>query len=232
MGKGFNGIVLKAFGADDYRFTVTSTQRVSDKYLRIGFTGGGLLAAHPVHPTQWVRIWFAEDNGNLVQRGYTLVDPNPEADTFDIEFALHGGPASRWAENAAVGDILDATVMGSKFAVPEPIPSEFVIFGDSASLPAINSLLDAIGETPARVWLEWQHESEQSLPVRVGPKTEVTWVERVNYGQLLRQAADSVSCASDAFGWAACDAATTRAIGKSLKGKLPKGNVAVRGYWR
>ena len=232
MGKGFNGIVLKALGADDYRLTVTSVTEVTEKYLRIGFTGGGLLAAHPVHPTQWIRIWFAEDSGDLVQRGYTLVDPDPANDSFDIEFALHGGPASRWAEKASVGDTLDATVMGSKFQVPQPVPSEFVIFGDSASLPAINSLLDAIGETPARVWLEWQEESEQSLPVRTGPKTEVTWVERVNYGQLLRQAADSVDCASDGFGWAACDAATTRAVTKSLKSKLPKHNVAGRGYWR
>ncbi|NKY89554.1 siderophore-interacting protein [Nocardia veterana] len=232
MGKGINGVILKALRADDYRLTVTSVGRVSEKYLRLGFSGGGLLADHPVHPTQWIRIWFPDDNGNLQQRGYTLVDPDPARDSFDIEFALHGGPASRWAENASVGDVVDATVMGSKFAIPEPMPSEFVIFGDSASLPAINSLLDAIGETPARVWLEWQEESEQELPVRTGPKTEVTWVQRVNYGQLLRQAAESVSCAPDAFGWAACDAATTRAITKSLKTKLPKHNIATRGYWR
>ncbi|WP_030513381.1 siderophore-interacting protein [Nocardia sp. NRRL WC-3656] len=232
MGKGINGVILKALRADDYRLTVTSVRQIGDKYLRLGFTGGGLLADHPVHPTQWIRIWFPDDNGDLQQRGYTLVDPDPGNDAFDIEFALHGGPASQWAARARVGDEIDATVMGSKFAVPEPVPSEFLIFGDSASLPAINSLLDAIGETPARVWLEWQEESEQSLPVRTGPKTEVTWVQRVNYGQLLRQAADSVTCSPDAFGWAACDAATTRAITKSLKAKLPKHNIAARGYWR
>ncbi|MBF6144820.1 siderophore-interacting protein [Nocardia nova] len=232
MGKGINGVILKALRADDYRLTVTSVRQIGDKYLRLGFTGGGLLADHPVHPTQWIRIWFPDDNGDLQQRGYTLVDPDPGNDAFDIEFALHGGPASQWAARARVGDEIDATVMGSKFAVPEPVPSEFLIFGDSASLPAINSLLDAIGETPARVWLEWQEESEQSLPVRTGPKTAVTWVQRVNYGQLLRQAADSVTCSPDAFGWAACDAATTRAITKSLKAKLPKHNIAARGYWR
>ncbi|WP_024800444.1 siderophore-interacting protein [Nocardia sp. BMG51109] len=232
MGKGINGFVLKALRADDYRLTVTSSDRISDNYLRLGFTGGGLLADHPVHPTQWIRMWFPDDNGSLLQRGYTLVDPDPGNDTFDIEFALHGGPASRWADGASIGDVIDATVMGSKFAVPQPVPPEFVIFGDTASLPAINSLLDAIGETPARVWLEWQYDSDRTLPVRSGPKTEVTWVERVNYGQLLRQAAESLTCAPDAFGWAACDAATTRAIVKSLKTTLPKQNIAARAYWR
>ncbi|WP_280383446.1 siderophore-interacting protein [Nocardia wallacei] len=232
MGKGFNGFVLKALRADDYRLTVTSTDRISDKYLRLGFSGGGLLTDHPVHPTQWIRMWFPDGNGSLQQRGYTLVDPDPARDVFDIEFALHGGPASLWAERAAAGDVIDATVMGSKFAVPEPVPSEFVIFGDTASLPAINSLLDAIGETPARIWLEWQYESDRTLPVRSGPETEVTWVERVNYGQLLRQAAETVTCAPDGFGWAACDAATTRAIVKTLRTKLPKQNIAARAYWR
>ena len=37
-------------------------------------------------------MWFA-DGDKLHQRGYTLVDPNPEADTVDIEFALHDGVA-------------------------------------------------------------------------------------------------------------------------------------------
>jgi len=66
-----------------------------------------------------------------------------------------------------------------------------VVFGDTASLPAINSLLEAIGEIPARVWLEWQHDSDRSLPVRSGPNTEITWLERINYGQLLRQEAEA-----------------------------------------
>ncbi|WP_040818486.1 siderophore-interacting protein [Nocardia jiangxiensis] len=232
MGKGFNGFVLKALRADDYRLTVTATRQISDHYLRLSFTGGGLPAGHPVHPTQWIRIWFPDGGENLVQRGYTLVDPDPSRDTFDIEFALHAGPASQWARAAAVGDVIDATVMGSKFTVPQPIPPEFVVFGDTASLPAINSLLDAIGERPARVWLEWQHESDRELPVRTGPKTEVTWVERDGGGQSLRQAAESLTCAPDAFGWAACDAATTRSIVRSLKSRLPKDNIAGRAYWR
>ena len=45
-------------------------------------------------------MWFA-DGDKLHQRGYTLVDPNPEADTVDIEFALHDGVASRWAQDGA-----------------------------------------------------------------------------------------------------------------------------------
>ena len=86
----------------------------------------------------------------LNQRGYTLVDPNPEADTVDIEFELHDGVAPRWAQDARPGDTNEVTVMGSNFTLPERAPKGHVIVGDTASLPAINSLLTAIGNTPAR----------------------------------------------------------------------------------
>ena len=234
MGKGINGLVLKAMRADDYRLTVTSTAVISDKYVRIGFAADGLLDEHHVHPTQWIRIWFADDHGKEQQRGYTLVDPDPSRDSFDIEFALHGGPASRWAEHAQIGDVLEATVMGSKFALPETTPSEYLIFGDTASLPAINSLLDAIGDVPARVWLEWQFDSDATLPVRNRPTTTLTWLERKNFGQLLRQQAETIEVSPDAFAWVACDGATTRSIVKTLKTQhdLPKHNIKAQAYWR
>ncbi|MFI6171704.1 siderophore-interacting protein [Nocardia sp. NPDC051052] len=233
MGRGFEGLILKAWRAEDYRLTVTSTETVTDKFVRLGFAAGGLLADHPVHPTQWVRLWIP--NGDKEhQRGYTLVDPDPAADRFWIEFAIHNGPAAEWARNATVGAEIDASVLGSDFQLPEEMPSEFIVFGDTASLPAINSLLDAIGDTPARVWLEWQYESDTTLPVRNKPHHQVTWVQRIDNGRLLREQAHEISCAKDAYGWVACDGHTTRSIVKALKTThgLPKTAVKSRAYWK
>ncbi|MGW4770228.1 siderophore-interacting protein [Nocardia sp. NPDC004278] len=233
MGRGFEGLMLKAWRAEDYRLTVTSTEYISDKYLRLGFQAGGLLADHPVHPTQWVRLWIP--NGEREhQRGYTLVDPDPAGDRFSIEFAVHHGPASVWAQNAAVGDEIDVSVQGSDFQLPDPLPSEFVIFGDTASLPAINSLLDAIGDIPARVWLEWQYESDTGLPVRNKPHHRVTWVQRVDDGRLLREQAQEMDCPKDTYAWVACDGHTTRSIVKALKTThgLPKTSIKSRAYWK
>ncbi|MGX1775212.1 siderophore-interacting protein [Nocardia brasiliensis] len=235
MGKGANGLILKAWRADDYRFRVTSTESITDKYQRIGFTAGGLLANHPVHPTQWVRLWIPDaESDKLHQRGYTLVDQDPENDHFYIEFALHSGPASAWAQRAAVGDEIEACVLGSNFRLPEATPSEYIVFGDTASLPAINSLLDAIGDTPARVWLEWQFESDTTLPVRNKPHHQVTWVQRIDDGRLLREQAHEMSCANDAFGWVTCDGHTTRSIVKTLKTnhQLPKTAIKSQAYWK
>ncbi|MBX6390788.1 MAG: siderophore-interacting protein [Frankia sp.] len=234
MSKGFNGLVLKAFGASDYRLTVTASREITDHYLRLSFSGGGLLADHPVHPTQWIRLWVPDGPGVLRQRGYTLVDPDAEKDTFDIEFALHDGPATRWARQAQPGTEIEAAVLGSKFNVPDPMPAEFVMFGDTASLPAINSLLDAIGDTPARVWLEWQHESDKDIPVRVTDRTTLTWVERVNDGQLLREAAEQLTCPPGAFAWVACDGRTTRAVAQTFRTRhgLPRQSIKAQAYWK
>ncbi|MFC6009734.1 siderophore-interacting protein [Nocardia lasii] len=235
MGKGLNGLITKAWGGQDYRLSVTSNEQVTDKFVRIGFTAGGLLADHPVHPTQWIRLWIPDaESDKLHHRGYTLVDQNPEADTFSIDFALHNGPAADWARRAKPGDPLDATVLGSDFQLPEQTPSEYVAFGDTASLPAINSLLDAIGDTPARVWLEWQYESDRTIPVNNKPHHEITWVQRVDDGRLLREVAQEITLVPDTFAWVTCDGHTTRSIVKALKTQheLPKTSIKAQAYWK
>ncbi|MGV0795197.1 siderophore-interacting protein [Mycolicibacterium sp. XJ1819] len=229
--RGFQGAVLKLLRAGDYRLTVTGRREISPHYLRLNFDAGGMLADRPLHPTMWVRMWFA-DGDKQHQRGYTLVDPNPEADTVDIEFALHDGVASHWAENAQPGDTIDVTVLGSNFTLPEPPPAGYLIVGDTASLPAINSLLVAIGDTPARVFLEAARDGDKQLPV-TRPK-DVTWVDRKNAGQALVEAVASAAFdASDHFGWVACDNRTTRAVSKLFREefKMPRKSIKAQAYW-
>jgi NADPH-dependent ferric siderophore reductase len=229
--RGWHGAVLKLLGADDYRLTVTGRREISPHYLRLSFDAGGMLADRPVHPTMWIRMWFADGN-KLHQRGYTLVDPDPAADTVDMEFALHDGVASRWARAAQPGDTIESTVLGSKFAIPEPRPAGYVIVGDTASLPAINSLLDAIGEAPAQVFLEAGHNDDRDLPV--ARSAGVTWVDRKNAGEALVQAVTSAAFdAADHFGWVACDNRTTRAVTKVLREDfgIPRKSIKAQAYW-
>jgi NADPH-dependent ferric siderophore reductase len=229
--RGWQGTVLKLFRAGDYEFTVTGTHRVSPHYQRVSFTAGGMLADRPLHPTQWVRMWFP-DGDKLHQRGYTLVHPDPKADTVDVEFALHEGIASRWAEHAQPGDTIEVTVLGSSFALPEPPPAGYVIVGDTASLPAINSLLDAIGEAPARVFLEASHDDDKQLPV--ARAADITWVDRKNDGAALVEAvAASAFDGSRHFGWVASDNRTTRAVAKILREdyRIPRKSIKAQAYW-
>ncbi len=229
--RGFQGTVLKLMRAGDYELTVTGRREISPHYLRLSFNAGGMLDGTPLHPTMWIRMWFA-DGDKLHQRGYTLVDPNPEADTVDIEFALHDGVASRWAQDAQPGDTIEITVLGSNFTLPEPQPAGYVIVGDTASLPAINSLLEAIGDAPARVFLEAGHDDDKQLPV--ARSAGVTWVDRKNEGEALVQAVSSSAFdASDHFGWVACDNRTTRAVSKVFREdyNIPRKSIKAQAYW-
>ena len=229
--RGFQGAVLKLLRAGDYRLTVTGRRELTPHYLRLSFDGGGLLTDRPLHPTMWIRMWFA-DGEKQHQRGYTLVDPDPQADNVDIEFALHDGVASRWAQDAQPGDTIEVTVLGSNFTLPEPAPKGYVIVGDTASLPAINSLLTAIGDTPARVFLEAGHDDDKQLPV--ARSADVVWVDRKNSGEALVQAVSSAAFdAADHFGWVACDNRTTREVAKIFREdyKISRKSIKAQAYW-
>ncbi|WP_338897314.1 siderophore-interacting protein [Streptomyces sp. TG1A-60] len=157
QGHGWEGAVLKLLRAKDFVFTVTGAEQVTENYRRLHLTDGGMLAVTGVHPTMWVRLWF-EAAGKPHQRAYTLVDPDPAAGTFSLEFALHEGHASDWARSAKPGDTIEATVHGTAFTDPDPAPTRILAVGDPASLPALNSLLSALPSAPATIWFETPSE--------------------------------------------------------------------------
>lgn len=186
----------------------------------------------------WVRVWF-EDAGRPHQRAYTLVDPDPEAGTFCFEFALHDGVASAWARAARPGDTVDATVQGTGFTAPAPAPERLLVIGDPASLPAINSLLEAYPQTPATVWFETQHASDAGLPLRADAgRHDIRRVTRGGTALADRVQAELPELLgpdpASAYVWLACDTATTRTLTAYLRKELalPKQRVNALGYWR
>jgi NADPH-dependent ferric siderophore reductase len=238
--RGLSGALVKLWRGGDYDLTVTGRTELTPNYLRLHFEGEELLTGRALHPTMWVRGWFP-DGAKSHQRGYTLVNADPEAGTVDIDFAMHDGLATRWASQAEAGDTLEVTVLGSNFTLPEPAPAGYVIVGDAASLPAINSLLDAIARaseatgggivTPSTVFLESAHDDDRELPVGTA---EVTWVDRKKAGEALVEAVGaSAFDAADHFGWVACDNRTTRAVAKIFREdyKIPRKSIKAQAYW-
>lgn len=239
MGHGWEGVVLKLMRGKDFTFTVTGVEEVTDSYRRVSFSDGGMLAATGVHPTMWVRIWF--DGGDRPhQRAYTLVDPDPETGVFSVEFALHDGRASDWSRRAKPGDTVDATLQGTAFTAPSPQPGRLLVVGDPASLPAVNSLLDAFPTTPATIWFETRDPSDAELPFRLDPsRHELRTVPREDAGGALvarvrSELPDLLDDPADVFLWIACDTATTRALSSYARKELglAKDRVSALGYWR
>ncbi|MGY1883700.1 siderophore-interacting protein [Blastococcus sp. SYSU DS0753] len=243
MQHGWEGVVLKALRGKDFVLTVRGSERVGERYQRVHLADGGLLAACPPHPAMWVRVWFS-DGGRPHQRAYTLVAPDPAAGTFDLEFALHDGPAANWSLAARPGDTIEVTVQGTRDEWPPAGTRLLHLVGDPASLPAVNSLLAHHAELPARVWLEAGHPSDRDLPVNAAAGQEVVWVDRDGApGEALRDAVTAAWAAGptasrgadparDWF-WAACEAAATRALAKHLRRELgvARDRVSAVGYW-
>ncbi|MER7334755.1 MULTISPECIES: siderophore-interacting protein [unclassified Micromonospora] len=233
MKRNWEALVLKAMGGRDFRLTVLGAESVGGNYRRLHMDGGGLLEACGVHPTMWIRLWFDND-GRPHQRAYTLVDPDPATGRFDLEFAIHDGCAARWAANAKPGDTIDATMQGSAFSLPDPAPRHLYLVGDAASLPAVNSLLDAAPDVPATVWLEYADDGEKALTPRARAGHEVTWVPRRDGGQhLVDTVCAALPAAADAHYWVACEAASTRGITRHVRRTLGVGKhqVTSLGYW-
>ncbi|MFF8448927.1 siderophore-interacting protein [Streptomyces leeuwenhoekii] len=236
QGRGWEGAVLRLLRAKDFTLTVTGGQDVTAGYRRLHFTDGGLLAATGVHPTMWVRLWF-DNAGKPHQRAYTLVDPDPAAGTFALEFALHEGCASDWARAARPGDTIEATVQGTGFPYPDPAPSHLFAVADPASLPALNSLLAALGRAPATLWFEG---APDGLPFRHTPgRHELRPVPRRDAGAHLVERVRAelpalVAQTPDPYVWIACDTVTTRALASYVRKELglPRQRVNALGYWR
>lgn len=254
--RGEAGKVLRELRAQDFVFTVLESERVNDTYQRIRCHGNGFLRTHAPYPTMWVRLWFTDPTGSGAghQRAYTLVDPDVETDTFWLEFALHDGAAARWACAAQAGDQIEASLYGSEPTLPKCDDVDRHLFvGDTASLPAINSLLDAVSSAPTTVVLEWVTPEDRALPVRLREGDSLRWVRRTGGGQgLLDAVADELSSLSNpvsasggrpnllvtesncprVFAWGACDTVTTRALTKMLRAAgLRKDCIKTLGYW-
>ncbi|MFC9286597.1 siderophore-interacting protein [Streptomyces sp. NPDC057052] len=231
QGRGWEGAVLKLMRAKDFTLTVTGAEDVTPHYRRLHLTDGGLLATTGVHPTMWVRLWFT-NAGRPHQRAYTLVDPDPAAGTLSLEFALHEGAASDWARTAGPGDTIEATVQGTGFARPAPVPSRVLVIGDPASLPAINSLLDALGPAPATIWFEGDGDG---LPFRTDPaRHDLRRTPRTELVDRVRTELPALLTATpDPYVWIACDTRTTRTLSAYVRKELavPKERTHALGYW-
>ncbi len=252
QGHGWEGAVLKLLRAKDFVFTVTGAEDVTGHYRRVHLTDGGMLATTGVHPTMWVRLWF-DNAGRPHQRAYTLVDPDPAAGTFSLEFALHEGCASDWARTAKPGDTIEATVHGTDFRRPDPTPSHVFAIGDAASLPALNSLLDALAPAPATIWFESTPDGTsdaapdtaldaalEGLPFRTDPaRHDVRPVPRRDSGahlvaEVKAALPDLLKAGPEPYVWIASDTATTRTLSTYVRKELglPKQRVHALGYWR
>lgn len=232
LGKGVQGVIMRAFRSRDYRITVTGARNITDHYRRVFFEAAELLAAHPPQPAMWIRLWCPGPD-RLYQRAYTLVDPDPAAGTFSLDFALHEqGYAMDFARGARPGDVLDVSVLGrDEYVRPDPLPPGYLMVADPASLPAVNSILPTLPDDyPVRLFVGRQHEGDEQLPLARAAGVDVRWLD---HADLVRVVTSQVGDVRGWFGWVCVDTEQTRAIKEVVRAATGAGkrDGHAMGYW-
>jgi NADPH-dependent ferric siderophore reductase len=190
---------------------VASVRRLSPSFVRLTLTGPdlddfadngfdqrfklvlpdarGSYDALPRH-ADWYAAWrqLPDDRKNPI-RTYTVRRVRPDRREVDVDLVLHGdgGPASKFARRATVGDRLvvlgpnrlhDEPHGGLEFRPPVDHAGPLLLVGDATATPAVLTILESLPDgTSGEVVLEVpEAEDFLDVPGPVGVRT--TWLVR------------------------------------------------------
>lgn len=218
---------------------------------RITLTGAELEGFAPPGPASYIKLIFPEpgqteptrplpDGPRAVSmRTYTPLAVRPETMEVDVDFVLHGeGPASTWAAQAAIGQVLFLMGPGPGYAV-DMAATQHLLIADDSALPAVETILAALpASAQVRVLLEVISDAEERT-LHSAAALDVSWLPRGtnhrNAGLPLEKALrESGPIAADARIYLACEAAAMRRIRKLLVDELggDRSRIVGRGYWK
>jgi ATP-binding cassette subfamily B protein IrtA len=229
--------MLRGFGGRDHLATVLDTSRVAPHCLRITMSSPTLFDDVSVGPTAWLRFWFPDPAGGSTQfqRAYTIVWADPQIGEFAVDVVLHEptGPACQWAMQAEPGMTIQVVSLGSApFELPDELPAGFLLIGDAASIPAINSMLAVLPpDADVEVYLERHCDADELLPLTDHPRRRLHWVHRTDETTLAAAIEDRDW--SNWYAWVGCEAGSGKHLRKRLRDTFgfPKSDLHAQAYW-
>ncbi|MBL7495737.1 ATP-binding cassette domain-containing protein [Frankia sp. CNm7] len=237
MARGFQGAVMRGFGARDHDAVVVGTERIAPHFLRVRLRSPTLFQDAVAEPTAWLRFWFPDPDGSDTehQRAYTLTEADEDTGEFAVDIVLHepAGPASLWARQAEPGQSIQVMSFGSsKFSVPEEPPAGYLLIGDAASTPAINSIIAVIpADVPIELYLEQHHADDPLIPLTDHPRLVLHRFPRSGPESLA--AAIEARDWSDWYVWAGPEAGSLKHLRVRLRDEFgfPKSESYQQAYW-
>ncbi len=224
------------------RLTISSTEYLTPRMLRFGFTSPDLhdfvSASHDDH----IKLFFPADGKDADGRGVCMRDFTPRRfersrDTLFIDFALHNaGPAMRWAASARVGDTLE--IGGPKgSAVVSDDFDWYLLIGDETALPAIGRRVEELrADVPVTTVVVTEAGGTQQFQSKAAWRPR--WIARnasSDDASLLRAAlADDALPEGEGFVWIAAEASVARSLRTHIVDRLhhPRQWTKAAGYWK
>ena len=238
MARGFQGAMLRGFGARDHTATVIETVSIAPHFVRIRMESPTLFQDAQAEPAAWLRFWFPDPEGSTTefQRAYTISESDVAAGRFAVDVVLHdpAGPASSWARTVEPGaTIAVMSLMGSsRFDTPDEQPAGYLLIGDSASIPGINGIIGIVpDDVPIEVYLEQHDDNDRQIPIAAHPRLGLHWVSRRDEKSLA--AAIETRDWSDWYAWATPEASTLKHVRTRLRDDFgfPKSEIHAQAYW-
>jgi NADPH-dependent ferric siderophore reductase len=235
---------------------VVSVARITPRLVSVRVGGEALEGFRIEAPTSHIKVFLPEPGRDMalpvpgpdgpvwpedaprpVMRTYTPRRFDEADGTLEVQFVIHDeGPATAWAERAAVGDRLAIGGPGGRFTL-DPEVERWWIAGDESAMPAVATLLEALpASATAEVHLEVADQDDE-IEFESDAKTTILWHHRRAadaWGVELYDAALDASLPEGTRAWVACEAAAMRRIRRYLATErhLPGSSLVTRGYWR
>src|SRR5699024_2807688 len=212
---------MRGLGARDHVATVVAKQYLAPHFVRLRMHSPTLFDEAVPDPASWVRFWFPDPDGSdsEYQRAYTFTEADPATGRFAVDVVLHepAGPASQWARDAEPGWTVPLMALASSsFVPPADPPAEYLLVGDSASIPAMNSVLGTVPhDTDVELYLERHDPRDEQIPLASHPRLHTHWVDRGD-GTALAAALEPRDW-SDWYAWLAPETTTLKAVRTRLR---------------
>lgn len=244
---------------------VARRARVSPHVIRVTLAGEE-LAQWPDHGSDhWFRLFLPREDGETdfaalphqlglfgyvkykripettrpILRNYTVRELRREQRELDIDFVVHGdeGPASRFAQTAALGTPVALLDQGEGFATASGTTFHLLASDETGMFGVVNILRDLPRDAQGLALIEIP-DAADAQPVDPPEGVEVRWLVRTN-GQVpgtvalttLREVALADPATTNAYlvGEQTLPTEGRRAL---VAADLPKGNVTFVGFWR
>ena len=176
---------------------------------------------------------FSRDGLRPTMREYTPRRIDLVAGELDIDFVLHGdGPASTWAAQAEVGQVLNIAGPRSSMVVPDIFDS-YLLIGDETAIPAIARRLEELPASRKVLAVIEIEDAQEQQPLETQAQLEVIWVQR--HQQDLLEVVKGLSLpGGQLYAWVALEKSLTRKTKRLLideKG-VKEDLIKAAAYWR
>lgn len=239
--------------------TVARVERIAGLLARVTFRGEDLCdfvsasfddhvkLFFPADPSQPLvlpeagpdGIKFPEGAPRPAARDYTPRRFDTARQELDIDFVLHGdGPASTWAEQAAVGQRLGIGGPRGSFVVPTGFDWH-VLIGDETALPAISRRLEELPATAQALVLIEVPGAANEIALATRAQASVRWLHRngtaAGYSTLLLEAARELALPpGEGYSWIAAESAVAKAVREIMVAQhgVDKSRIRAASYWK